>query len=198
MPSGYTCGIEKGITFKEFALGCARAFGALIDLRDAPYDTEIPDVIEPHISFYQESLKKDEEELEQLLNKNKEEIKEGWLKHCEEVKKDNEERLQKVKALTEKYEYMLEKARAYIPPTSDHIKYKEFMISQIKESMEFDCVAYNSVYPKTTLEYYEGKINTLQHSIEYDKKAIAEEIERAKSRTDWIQALKKSLAEEES
>lgn len=28
MPSGYTCGIEKGITFKEFALGCARAFGA--------------------------------------------------------------------------------------------------------------------------------------------------------------------------
>jgi hypothetical protein len=197
MPSGYTCDIAKGITFKEFALGCARAFGALVTLRDAPHDTEIPDVIEPHTSYYEESLKKDEEELEQLLNKNEEEVKQDWLKHCEEVKKENEERLQKVKELEEKYKSMLEKAEAYIPPTSDHIKYKKFMISQIKESMEFDCRSYTQGCPTTSLEYYENRIHSLKSSIEYDKKHIEEEIERAKSRTDWIQALKKSLSEEE-
>ena len=36
MPTGYTDKIKDGITFKEYAMGCARAFGALITMRDNP------------------------------------------------------------------------------------------------------------------------------------------------------------------
>jgi hypothetical protein len=32
MPTGYTSAIADGIEFKDFALRCARAFGALVEL----------------------------------------------------------------------------------------------------------------------------------------------------------------------
>ncbi len=48
MPTGYTAILmEKGQTFQEFIMGCARAFGALIEMRDSPNDAPIPDKFEP-------------------------------------------------------------------------------------------------------------------------------------------------------
>lgn len=43
MPSGYTSDIYHGkdVTFKEFALKCARNFGALMHMRDESLDTPI-------------------------------------------------------------------------------------------------------------------------------------------------------------
>ena len=45
MPSGYTEGVASGkvTEFKEYALLCARAFGACISLRDEPLSLEIPE-----------------------------------------------------------------------------------------------------------------------------------------------------------
>lgn len=43
MPTAYTANISKGITFKEYALLCARNFGATITMRDEPLDAEIPE-----------------------------------------------------------------------------------------------------------------------------------------------------------
>lgn len=42
MPTGYTHKIKDGMTFKEYALRCARNFGALMDMRDDPMDAPIP------------------------------------------------------------------------------------------------------------------------------------------------------------
>ena len=47
MPTGYTCQIETGITFEQFALNCSRAFGALSNMRDDPSGTPIPNKIKP-------------------------------------------------------------------------------------------------------------------------------------------------------
>jgi len=49
MPTGYTYPVVEGkITeFSDFALSCARAFGALITMRDDPHDTPIPETFEP-------------------------------------------------------------------------------------------------------------------------------------------------------
>ena len=46
MPTGYTHDIPAGITFRQFALNCARAFGANIAMRDDPADKPI-EVYEP-------------------------------------------------------------------------------------------------------------------------------------------------------
>lgn len=45
MPTGYTADVADGkITdFVEYALQCARAFGACIMLRDEPISSEIPE-----------------------------------------------------------------------------------------------------------------------------------------------------------
>ena len=38
MPTGYTVALYEGkdVTFEDFVMGCSRAFGALISLRDEP------------------------------------------------------------------------------------------------------------------------------------------------------------------
>ena len=43
MPTGYTAGILEGETFEQYALQCAKAFGALVMMRDEPSDAPIPD-----------------------------------------------------------------------------------------------------------------------------------------------------------
>jgi len=45
MPTGYTCQVQDGMIteFKEFALLCARNFGACITLRDEPLSPDIPE-----------------------------------------------------------------------------------------------------------------------------------------------------------
>jgi hypothetical protein len=39
--------VEKNQTFPQFAMSCARAFGALIEMRDEGMDAKIPDEIKP-------------------------------------------------------------------------------------------------------------------------------------------------------
>ena len=48
MPTGYTAGVQDGTVtdFSEFALQCARNFGALVTMRDDPWSTPIPERFE--------------------------------------------------------------------------------------------------------------------------------------------------------
>jgi hypothetical protein len=39
--------VEKNQTFPQFAMSCARAFGALVEMRDEGMDAKIPDEIKP-------------------------------------------------------------------------------------------------------------------------------------------------------
>jgi hypothetical protein len=45
MPTGFTADICKGaeVSFEDFAMTCARAFGALYSMRDEPMDAPIPE-----------------------------------------------------------------------------------------------------------------------------------------------------------
>ena len=59
MPTGYTLELYDGkdITFEEFVLKCARAFGALINMRDEPRDAPIPERFEPSYYHLKELIK---------------------------------------------------------------------------------------------------------------------------------------------
>ena len=66
MPTGYTAELmEKGEPFNRFVMRCARAFGALIDLRDAQMDAPIPEKFEPS-DYHVKALAKALAELERL------------------------------------------------------------------------------------------------------------------------------------
>ena len=75
MPTVFTNDIEKGITFKQYAMQCARAFGACIEIRDEPLGKEIPSKFKVS-NFYGESLKDAKKELEL--------IKKLTIKECNE------------------------------------------------------------------------------------------------------------------
>lgn len=62
MPTGYTAAIADGIDFKTYALSCARAFGALVEMRDEPANAPIPEEFKPS-SYYVTSLASAREEV---------------------------------------------------------------------------------------------------------------------------------------
>ena len=59
MPTGYTARVKDGTVteFKDFAMGCARAMGACISMREAAHDAEIPEQFEPS-PYHTEQLAK--------------------------------------------------------------------------------------------------------------------------------------------
>lgn len=196
MPTGYTAPILDGITFKEFALNSARAFGACVDLRDAPAGgDQIPELFEPN-PFYLERL---ESALERLR-----EVRDLSDEDCEQMADDaysNDEAL-RIEQLGEcsdrrsKYQAMLDQARAWVPPTHDHTRMREFMIEQIERSILFDCEDEHLREPVKRLtgaEWRQRETERLADDAAYYSKASCEEIERVNLRNAWIKALRDSL-----
>jgi hypothetical protein len=116
-------------------------------------------------------------------------------------KKQNEDGLAKEQDILQKYTDMLRQVEAYKAPTLDHEGYKDFMLQQLRDSIEHDC---NSSYlqkekvnlesNKTTgKEWKAMKIASVLDSIKYYEREWKKELQRSKDRTKWIKALKRSL-----
>jgi len=196
MPTGYTAGIGEGISFEDFIMECAKAFGACITMRDAPKDKAIP-TFEPSI-YNKERLKEAKLKLGRLKGMVQEDTtKEARLEY-EKTLRDAQEGIEKNMALKEKYRAMLSKIKAWTPPTPDHQGLKDFMVSQINESIDFDC---GGAYPTEKLktrtqsgeEWLAKELAQTYHDIEYHTKEQIEEEERVASRNKWVFALRDSL-----
>ena len=194
MPTGYTALIEDGVSFEKFTLRCARAFGALITMRDDPMDANIPEELVVD-SYYQERYLEACEELEQLKAMTEKEKTIAAMKDYEASVKTNNAIVAKKKKLLKKYQDMLEKVNAWEPPTPDHEGLKKFMKEQIESSIKWDC---DFKYCKDPIalsdeEWYKIQLESAEHDIEYFQKQYEAECERVAGNTKWIQALRKSL-----
>ncbi len=193
MPSGYTADIANDISFKEFAMNCARAFGACIDLRDSP-NKEIPEEFTPS-DYHLKEIERITKDIEELDSLSEAELKE----RCEEDYIESEnfrlDRIEKKNILREKYNKMLHTVHSW-KVSSEYDNLKKFMIDQIEQSIEWDCdVSYYST-PKEKVDcytWYENMRNILIGSLEYHKKEYEEEVERVEKRNQWIKGLRKSL-----
>jgi hypothetical protein len=194
MPTGYTAAIADGITFEQFALNCARAFGALVTMRDDPADAAIPDRIEPS-DYHQRKLEETHVELDRL--------RAMTLEQCRAAADDAfavelqcwQDRCDKRKDLAGQYAAMLANVEAWTPPTPDHVGLKEFMAKQIRESIDWDCSDKYDEPPerKSTDGWIAIRTAELQRYLAYHEEEYRKEVERAAQRTAWIQALKASL-----
>ena len=193
MATGYTNCIKDGISFKDFALNCSRAFGALYSLRDMPY-AEIPDSIKPS-SYHKESIEEAKKEYEKFLNMDSTDIINGWNEYCKNSISSYMNIKNKAIKLKNSYEKMLEQVKAWQPPTDDHTNLKEFMINQIEKSIDFDCSGRDEPMEKllTIDEWYGMMIKDSKKDIEYHTKQWEKEVERCDIETKWIQDLKRSL-----
>lgn len=191
MPTEYTAPIKDGITFEAFALSCARAFGALVTMRDEPFDAPIPEEFPPS-DYHAGELAKLRKELTELSDAEVDER--ARREHEAEVacikQRDSED-----KALRARYEAMLQQVRAWTPPTPEHEGLKRFMVEQITQSIHYDCdIPRELPAPKTGAEWYSARIAEIARLMAYHKKEQREEQDRAAERTRWVRDLRASLA----
>lgn len=198
MPTGYTSTLHDGEqTFPEFALACARNFGALILMRDSAADAKIPDEFPPETSFYDKGLTTARALLEELETMPESVAQErADAEYAEGVAHVAAARAE-AEAIRVRYEAMLIEAEAWEPPTADHAGLKRFMIDQLNESIRFDC---STTYltdpePQTAQQWVAAQRERAMRDVERYTGERAKEIERAKGRTAWVQALRGSLPE---
>ena len=192
MPTGYTSSIydNKDVSFKDFALNCARAFGACVHQRDDNV-TDKPKLRELDIQHHLNEL----EEAKNQKIPTEIEFEAYKKQKLDEAHADMKKNVE----LRERYEKMLENAKNWNPPTPEHAGLKKFMIEQLESSLKFDC----------NEKYRENDINTLEvmeysdyvkqlkkdnkWSIEYHTEAIEKEKKSVETVNKWITALYENL-----
>ena len=191
MPTGYTTDIYNGkdVSFKDFALTCARQFGACIMQRDDPAD-EKPKIM-PEESYHTEELKK--------LGKFKKPTKAEFEKYVKTEIADCKETIDKMKKLQEAYNKKIKEAQNWNPPTPEHEGLKKFMIQQLTDSMQFDCSYdhYESELKKlnkmTYDDYVEQQKKNHNWKIKYNTEYLEKDLNNIRKRNKWIQELYNSL-----
>lgn len=197
MPTGYTSEIEKGISFEKFVMRCARAFGALIMMRDESMDAKIP-IFKPS-TYCRTALTSVKKRLKNIRNKKVGEMLDLSAKEAakdfKQEKVYHEETIQKYRKLEKQYRKMLDKVFQWQPPTADHEGLKKFMIEQIEDSIRGDCSTEHMREPEllTPEKHFGKKLEKIAWDFAYYQKGWAEELERTRGRNKWVKDLVKSL-----
>ena len=194
MPTGYTAAIAEGkpVTFPEFVLTCARAFGACIDMRDDPLNAPIPQKFEPsdyHTKAHNAAAKK----VKAFQTKGNDALMSEFEKDWSDKLAYHRKRVAETAEKRGRYEDMLVKVAAWNPPTPDHDELKKFMESQLRESIKFDCHDDEAPNKPTFSAWKAKKLKDLQWDVDYHAKGKREDRERAASRTKWVSDLRASL-----
>lgn len=196
MPTGYTAEIEeKDISFKEFALRCARAFGACMDMREEPLSEKIPDEFKPH-DYHPKNIRESKEKLETIRR----------MSDCDAEAAASAEHLKEterietlLKRRTERlirYKRMIAAVDAWVPPTKDHVGLKEFMLDQIRISMPHNDEDFYKFPVKIDGPCWRAKqIDKILSDIAYHEKGHSSECEQVRVQNLWIKNLRESLEE---
>lgn len=191
MPTGYTAGIENGMTFKEYATNCAKAFGANVLMRDLPISAPIKTYeTDP---YYAKKVLETIKAKEDFLKLSEEQTREMWNKEYQQYVSDRTDWNNKKETLREKYEAMLEQVRLFEPPTQEHINYKEFMESQIVESISWDCSLHKIEEQETFEDWLVTKLNRFDREIEVYSERNEKEISSNTGRNTWNEKLFEAL-----
>lgn len=201
MPTGYTNKIKDGISFETFALQCARAFGACINLRDEAGGIlpTIANIQSKNDNYHADALKEANSELLYYNNLTEDEWQKAFEKYILTETEDTTNIITEKKELKQKYVQMLTKVEEWNPPTTEHHEFKKFMKEQISTSVDFDCdLKYNEDQLKTiqdmTVDAYKELIfSRTAWNVKYHTENIIKEEQRNNTRVDWLQQLIDSL-----
>ena len=191
MPTGYTEDIYKGkdVTFKDFALKCARAFGACVHQREENIE-DPPKLKKPDTSYYEDKLKK----AKAFKKPTKAEYNLYIAKETEYL----EIELAKNEKRIADYVAMLVNVKNWQPPTKEHFKFKEFMMEQLNGSIYADSSEYyEKELKKIKALTYKDYCDILKMDAENDILSYTDEIKKEKARTEksneWLTELFESL-----
>lgn len=195
MPTGYTAPVadNEAMEFKDFALQCARAFCYLATMRDEPMDAEIPTEFTPskhHIENFKTAVK-DFYRFSSMRNDEAGRLaQEAYVAQLEDAVRSSS-----IAATTAaRYGSMLAKVAKWQAPTPEHEGLRDFMISQLEQSIDFD-VHSNREAPTllSPQEFREKRVAAARWNMDYHKKEHLAEVQRTRERTGWVQSLYASL-----
>lgn len=205
MPTGYTAYIEDGeiTTGKEFLKLCTRAFGIAIDVKDEPLSTPTPSSFEPS-PFYKESYDRALKQLEEANKMTFDEAKIQMRADYEKRISDYKDYAERETAMNEKYAKVRKEVEEWIPPTGEHEGLKKFALEQIdmcvtkqeyideyleKSKEEFDDS------DEAVQNYINDIVDYYQRDAERSYKSWQEELERTRSKNEWMTKFLESLEE---
>ena len=205
MPTGYTAHIEDGeiTTGKEFLRLCTRAFGIAIDVKDEPLSTPTPSSFEPS-PFYKESYDRALKKLEEVNKMTFDEAKIQMRADYEKRISDYKAYAERETAMNEKYAKVRKEVEEWIPPTEEHEGLKKFALEQINMSMTKqkyidECLEKSKEEFDDSDEAVQDYINDIvdyyQRDIESSYKSWQEELERTRSKNEWMTKFLESLEE---
>ena len=190
MPTGYTAAIIRDdIDFKTFATNCMRASGALVNMRDDPFDAPIPDEILPY-PHHKDELEKAKRDLGWFISLTQSQLRHEYGSDMSEKRQRRADQLDKLNEDNRRLNTMLEKVKAFTPPTTEHTGWKTFMIEQITISIE---KPYRHDPEPDFETWVEKKKKDLRWSISYHADEWIKEVELAKNRTSWLQQAKAAI-----
>lgn len=200
MATGYTAGVADGTitTFREYALQCARAFGACVTLRDDPLNAEIPE-FQPS-DYHEKALAEAEVELAGFVAMDESDLRQMHDREYEENVASATRTFEEKELTLQRYKSMLAAAKAFRPPSPEHEEYAKFLVSQLQESIQWDCDTLYAKKLKTQVpfeKWVSEKLDRLRRNVDYHRKQYREEVERVAARNKWIAQLKEAIRESE-
>lgn len=197
MPTSYTQKLYYGEnqTFEDFAMRCARAFGACITMRDDKLDENIPEKFYPS-DFHRNEIKEKHRTLDLLLNMTQKQKQNYGQEKINEKINTNQMIIDENNIRNKRFEDMIMKVKQWTPPTKNHERLKEFMLEQLQMSIDNNDYYEQNIEEwkqKKPMEVYEHMVQDITTDIKYHNEQYQEEIERVNSRNEWLQQLRDSF-----
>jgi hypothetical protein len=193
MPTGYTSIIEEGegCTFEAYLWRCARAFGALVTMRDDSLDAPIPERLQP-TKHHAEWALEAKARLDRLANMTAEEATRAAREDYERRLAEWNASKEKAAAVAARYAAIRAKAADWQPPTPEHVGLKEFMIEQIDLCTKGGFGPWGDPPIEESARAWTERQRTAAAD-DYARylQGQREEEERTAKRNEWIDALRK-------
>lgn len=198
MPSAYTAPVNDGTVteLRDYALLCARAFGALIDLRDdrlAPAPRQIPAMS----IYHADRLSEANARLERLQTMTDDDKIVAAAAANAKLVQMRQEAVDKNTAILNRYNAMLAKVMEWEGPT----ELRQFMIEQLVESRKFDVSDNPTRFyaePQEPDAWYADEIAEATKDVARHTKGLAEDTERHAERQAWLDRLWAALPDAET
>lgn len=201
MPTGYTAPIEEDpdYQFEQYVWRCARAFGALVLMRDDPMGASVPERFEPS-PFYRDKLKEATARLSELLGTTLEQAAVlSAAEHeseCAWRRKERERTMERIA----RYSAMRESVKAWQPPSKDHVELKLFMLQQLSVGAKFlnpDSEYLRDPEQQTPEAWLADAIAGARRNVERYAEEAAKEDARTEERNNWVRLLRESVPQPE-
>lgn len=208
MPTGYTYFIENGdiSTGAEFLKKCIRNFGCCIDQRDDPLTEPLKTDIHAdsyHKKCYEEAVNR----LENFRKRTSDEMSDDIINAKQKELSGKKLYLSHQELLRDRYLKVRNEVEAWVPPTPDHEGIKRFALDQIdmciptekdinklrEQVRDLDENCNSEIDESDIGKYIIEETKFLERDIEYYKKKMIEDEERAANRTKFIKDFLSSL-----